>query len=809
MISTRHPSLPAPPHGGDAERSDIALKDNSERVAVYDYVSRGPSRRRILVMKLDHHGDFLIGLPALKRLRAVFPGDHITLICGSWNAPTARNAGIVDEIRTYDYFPENAQNWDGRAIEDTSRFREACKGLFDIAIDLRVDEDTRPLLCHVDAALRCGIGSRRTFDYLNVALPAQPRSPTQVEVDALVFQPNAFHSRMTTRTPFVHETDFTVTDTHLIYGPYTQLPLGRLRAEIVLQVSRPIPGIGRMEIVVEVAGDGTPDAVALRRIKRLPGAQPSTVELEFDNDNPDARFEFRIFVGGHPRWTRLRFFGVRVIVLEKAEPPARFRPSELHIGEQLSLLVQLVVDRVQPLYTPDLFNRLAADLGDGLAAASAGTAKTIVIAPFSNSETRDWPLYRYIRLVGMMLTALDCQILLVGSRDQASQLDQICRSCSGDRRLVNLGGRTNWSELASVLRRADLVIANNSGVAHLAAASGTPTLAIYSGSHLPQEWGPRGESVRALTGVVACSPCGHEKLALCPHDHLCMKLIEPELVLQHALAMLKQDQGAICVPVQTSGDSVMSAGATSGPRPRSWKRKSMTAKLDVADIDPTRQVGVEVRKTFAHKLRNGFIDKYLSGADILDIGYKGYEEHVVPIVPQAIGVDLDYPGYDGRNLPFPDQSQDTVFSSHCLEHIEDYRGAIREWFRVLKILGFLIICVPHQYLYERRTRPPSRWNEDHRRFYTPASLLAEIEEVLEPNSYRIRHLRDNDLDYDYAVPADQHPAGCYEIELVIQKMAPPEWQLEAADPELATAPPEDEPVETPPVGWIDRLRKLF
>jgi ADP-heptose:LPS heptosyltransferase len=46
------------------------------------------------------------------------------------------------------------------------------------------------------------------------------------------------------------------------------------------------------------------------------------------------------------------------------------------------------------------------------------------------------------------------------------------------------------------------VIANNSGVAHLAVACGTPTLAIYSGSHQPQEWGPRGNNVRAVMALV-------------------------------------------------------------------------------------------------------------------------------------------------------------------------------------------------------------------------------------------------------------------------------------------------------------------
>ncbi len=143
-----------------------------------------------------------------------------------------------------------------------------------------------------------------------------------------------------------------------------------------------------------------------------------------------------------------------------------------------------------------------------------------------------------MRLTEMLLSQSDCYVVLVGARDQVSQLSQISRRQRDDRRLFNLGGRTDWSGLVAVLRRADLVIANNSGIAHLAAACGRPTLAIYSGSHQPQEWGPRGENVRAIMAAVSCSPCGYEKLELCPHDHLCMRLIEPESVFHHATAML-------------------------------------------------------------------------------------------------------------------------------------------------------------------------------------------------------------------------------------------------------------------------------
>lgn len=214
----------------------------------------------------------------------------------------------------------------------------------------------------------------------------------------------------------------------------------------------------------------------------------------------------------------------------------------------------------------------------------------------------------------------------------------------------------------------------------------------------------------------------------------------------------------------------------------------MTRNWEASSTNLDRRVGTEARKTYDLKLKNGFIEKYLSGTAILDIGYKGYETNVLPIVPQAIGIDLDYPGYDGETLPFASASQDAVFSSHCLEHVRDARTTIREWFRVLRIGGFLVICVPHQYLYERRIGPPSQWNLDHRRFYTPATLMADVEAALEPNSYRVRHLIDNDFGYDYTLPLHQHPGGCYEIELVLERIAPPAWRLgKPAHPARITA----------------------
>ena len=182
-----------------------------------------------------------------------------------------------------------------------------------------------------------------------------------------------------------------------------------------------------------------------------------------------------------------------------------------------------------------------------------------------------------------------------------------------------------------------------------------------------------------------------------------------------------------------------------------------------------RNVGEESRKTYLDKLSNGFFLKYM-WSNGLDIGFSGYLPHVVPILHNAIGIDTNYPGYDGIILPFEDNSQGYVYSSHCLEHISNYLQTIKEWYRVVRVGGYIITVVPHRDLYEKKLELPSRWNADHKRFYTPASLLKEFEDSLPINSFRVRHLQDNDKNHDYNTPVDKHSPGEYEIELVVEKI---------------------------------------
>ncbi len=527
------------PAGGDA-------------VAIYDFGAPGSDapgpvvpeagRPRILVLKLDHLGDFIIGRPALRRLREAFPTADIRLVVGGWNRAEAIASGLADSVVAYDFFPQQSLGWDGKPHERVEKFRTLTAGRYDIAIDLRVDDDTRFLLGEVDAAMRCGIGLVARTPLLDVALPPEHPirdTPTGLDAADRALGPARFESRMPFRHAVFHETDFRPQEGHAVYGPYLTLPVGHFTALFDLQLDGWKLGLKGTAVTLDVARDG--EIVASKRLRgaALRALPEAGVGLEFDNDDPLARHEFRIHIAGQPRRTRLRFGGVRLDHVEAAGQP-RFRRAELHIGEQLSLLVQLVADRGRALYP-------AAAWPPAEAIQASGPLQ-IAIAPFSNSDLRDWPVAHYVALVRLLIARLDCAVTLLGTGSQAEALERLAQEAAqgaGDgARIRNLGGRTAWSDMPALLRAADLVICNNSGIAHLAAACGARTLAIYSASHQPQEWGPRGQHSHALMAVVPCSPCGHDRLDECPYEHRCMRGLAPQTVFAQAASLLAAGRAA-------------------------------------------------------------------------------------------------------------------------------------------------------------------------------------------------------------------------------------------------------------------------
>jgi SAM-dependent methyltransferase len=120
----------------------------------------------------------------------------------------------------------------------------------------------------------------------------------------------------------------------------------------------------------------------------------------------------------------------------------------------------------------------------------------------------------------------------------------------------------------------------------------------------------------------------------------------------------------------------------------------------------------ETTKARPRRLSEGFFEKYCRGRG-LDIGYGGDL-----LAENCRGFDFE--DGDAQYLEgLPDEEFDFVYSSHTLEHLPDPVTALKNWWRVLKPGGYLIIYLPHRDLYEKKKTLPSRWNTDHKHFFLP------------------------------------------------------------------------------------------
>ncbi len=172
-------------------------------------------------------------------------------------------------------------------------------------------------------------------------------------------------------------------------------------------------------------------------------------------------------------------------------------------------------------------------------------------------------------------------------------------------------------------------------------------------------------------------------------------------------------------------------------------------------------------------VKSGRLDPFISGDCVVEIGHRSHWPESTAIVSQATCVDLDQTGQWTSSLA--ETSCDAVLAHHALERIDDYRKALKTWFGLLKTGGYLILLVHHQFLFERKLQPPSLWNRDHKRFYTAASLMREVEEALPASAFRLRRLEEDDEGFDYDLRPDAPAVGGCDLVCVLQKIGRPDW----------------------------------
>jgi SAM-dependent methyltransferase len=175
----------------------------------------------------------------------------------------------------------------------------------------------------------------------------------------------------------------------------------------------------------------------------------------------------------------------------------------------------------------------------------------------------------------------------------------------------------------------------------------------------------------------------------------------------------------------------------------------------------------EATKARARREREGFFDRYCRGIG-LDVGYGGDL-----VSPNAYGYDVE--DGDAEVLQgIPDEGFDFVHSSHVLEHMADVELALRNWWRVVRPGGYLLLLVPDRDLYEKRQHLPSRWNRDHKHFFLldredPPDTLA-IVPLIERTLPEVEFIYYKICDEGHTVEDPSvHSDGEYSIEVVLRK----------------------------------------
>lgn len=151
--------------------------------------------------------------------------------------------------------------------------------------------------------------------------------------------------------------------------------------------------------------------------------------------------------------------------------------------------------------------------------------KIITICPGARWTTKCWPVEHYARLAAMLCQKHNCYVVVCGTGGDF-KAGEFIREAADPERVLNLCGKTNIKQLCGIIKNSDLLISNDSGPMHIAAAFNTQLIAIF-GPTDPEKTGPYSGSCTIVRAEKPCVPCFLRQCGK-PDDEFCMSSVSAE-----------------------------------------------------------------------------------------------------------------------------------------------------------------------------------------------------------------------------------------------------------------------------------------
>ncbi|WP_427312653.1 glycosyltransferase family 9 protein [Cupriavidus sp. H39] len=197
-----------------------------------------------------------------------------------------------------------------------------------------------------------------------------------------------------------------------------------------------------------------------------------------------------------------------------------------------------------------------------LAAIRAGrSGPVVVVHPGASAPSRRWPPARFAQVAHALAVKAGAHVLVTGDAAEHDIVRAVC-AAAGHARVVPLAGALRLGEMGALLEAADLLVSNNTGPVHLAAALGTPVVDLYALTN-PQHT-PWQVPHRTLFADVPCRYCYK---SLCPQGHhRCLEDVPAAHAVQAALALLGGNaDGMPAVELPWPGAGMPHAGTGAAP----------------------------------------------------------------------------------------------------------------------------------------------------------------------------------------------------------------------------------------------------